>query len=190
MSFLKAATAAAAAVALIWNMPTYGANNNPLPQPFPFGTQHPTSMTYLILIDGQPYEDYTVTFQYDPEGKLTTGEYESGPNCGILEYQYEDGKLVTRKDSLSDHKICFLYDEEGMIYAADESLETGSNLNEEHDITYHYDDYGRLSYAEETILHVGSESDEKTSMYIRFNYSFHEYVQWQKEKSRGGRASL
>ena len=192
MGFIKAVTAVAAATALIWNVPTYGANNKSLPQPFPFGTQHPTSMTYMIFIDDQPYEDYMVTFHYDPEGKLMIGEYESGPNCGTLDYQYEDGKLVARADSLSDHKVYFLYDEEGMIYAADESLESGSNLKEEHDITYHYDDYGRLSYAEETILHAGSESGEteRTSMYIRFNYSFHEYVQWQKEKTKGGKASL
>ena len=192
MNFIKAAATVATAVALLWNTPTYGANNISLSQPFPFGTQRPASMTYLIFIDGQPYEDYTVTFQYSPEGKLMIGEYESGPNCGTLDYQYEDGKIVARKDSLTDHKVYFLYDEEGKIYAADEDLESERSFKEEHDITYHYDDYGRLSYAEETILHAGPEfkDRERTSMYIRFNYSFYEYVQGQKEKARGGKASF
>ena len=192
MSFIKVAAMVATALAFIWNTPTYGANNKSLPQLFPFGTQRPASMTYLIFIDGQPYEDYTVTFQYSPEGKLMTGEYESGPNCGTLDYQYEDEKLVARKDSLSDHKVYFLYDEEGKAYAADEDLESESSLKEKHDVTYYYDDCGRLSYAEETVFHAGPEFEEteRTSMYIRFNYSFYEYVQWQKEKERGEKASL
>lgn len=191
MNVVKAAAVVLGA-ALLWNIPTFGAKSKSLPRSFPFGTQRPTSMTYLIFIDGQAYEDYTVTFQYGSDGRLLLGEYDYGPNSGMLDYLYEDGKLVAREDVLLDHTVYFLYDENGMIYAADHEMNSanGRDPGEKHDITYHYDPAGRLSYSEAEIEHVNAKSGEteKTSVYVRFNYSFYEYVQWEERGASGGRS--
>lgn len=175
--------------ALIWHMPAYGAKSKRLPQPFPFGTQRPVSMTYLVFIDGQPYEDYTVAFEYNDDGNLRFGEYDYGPNRGLVHYQYEDGALVSREEMSTENKIYFLYDAEGRIYAADHELKSEEDGKEEHDIIYHYDPAGRLSYAEEMVQYNVSESSkvEATSLYARFNYSLNEYIEWQKEQNRTGK---
>ena len=172
-------------IAMICIIPAHGAQGKNFPQPFPFGTQRPTSMTYLIIIDGQSYEDYTVTLQYDSDGQLLRGDYTYGPNSGILDYHYKDGKLVERTDSLLNRNVYFLYDENGKIISADDKLEKGlgRDVQINHDITYHYDQDGRLSYAEYVIKHSDAQSGEAiiTSMYVRFNYGFNEYLQWQVE---------
>ena len=116
---------------------------------FPFGTTRPVSMTYTPDGDSMLY---SVTFEYDADGKLLYGHYVNprrGRN-GTYRYNYDGNKLISRDFKWNDkgdygQTVTYTYGQSGYVESGlehEEDEEEGMTWHEE--IRYEYGNDGKL----------------------------------------------